>query len=727
MPSISIYNKANDTTSTKTIPIDIFYDWIKEGKWQDAVLKIRTCEWDSEEQERLKKSCPGVTFAGTFSSRNDSSLIEHSGRISVDFDYIDDPEAFKEQLKYDKYVEAAFVSLRGRGVCVICKVNPEKHREAHQGLSQYFFETYKKVCDPTSINVSRLRFVSFDPNIYINPNKVERFTKYPKTKPPKRVDKAIYAPDDFKYVLEQLVSRRINIVEDYHNWLRIGFGLVHQFGAAGEDYFHTISQFSAKYNPDQCSRQYKACLKHKGSNEATIAMFYYYCKEAGLEIYSERTKKIAYSASQGKKSGLNAEQVAENLEKFEGITGAQDIIRQVMDNNIDLDEDTLLDQVEIWLRQSFDLRRNAITRFIENNGVPVKQKDLNTIFIKAKKLFDKLTYDLLERLINSDFIPEYNPFMEFFEANKDIKPTGCIEKLFSTIKNRDPKYLEYFGKKWLVGIISAMHEDHSPLVLVLTGYKHGTGKTEWFRRLLPKELKPYYAESKLDAGKDDDILMTQKILIMDDEMGGKSKKEAKRLKELTSKQYFSLREPYGRNNVDLLRLAVLCGTTNENEILYDPTGNRRIIPVIVESIDKELYNTIDKTELLMEAYWLYKSGFDYRVIDDEDVKYLRQDEGLFEMSVAESELILKYFELPEVGAPASRMTATEIKVELEDLSRQKLIMDRISKELKRLGFQQEHTRVGRTTRRDYLVVKINRMANNATETFKGKEEDDLPF
>ena len=57
--------------------------------------------------------------------------------------------------------------------------------------------------------------------------------------------------------------------------------------------------------------------------------------------------------------------------------------------------------------------------------------------------------------------------------------------------------------------------------------------------MLPKELRSYYAESKLDAGKDDEILMTQKLLIMDDEMGGKSKKEVKRLKELTSKQTYS--------------------------------------------------------------------------------------------------------------------------------------------------------------------------------------------
>ena len=96
-------------------------------------------------------------------------------------------------------------------------------------------------------------------------------------------------------------------------------------------------------------------------------------------------------------------------------------------------------------------------------------------------------------------------------------------------------------------------------------------------RLLPAELKSLYAESKLDAGKDDEILMTQKILIVDDEFGGKSKQEEKRFKEITSKQIFNLREPYGRVNVDLNRLATLGGSTNDTGILNDPTGNRTFI------------------------------------------------------------------------------------------------------------------------------------------------------
>ena len=149
--------------------------------------------------------------------------------------------------------------------------------------------------------------------------------------------------------------------------------------------------------------------------------------------------------------------------------------------------------------------------------------------------------------MGSDFVESYNPVKDFFLKNSHITESGIIEEYTACI-NSDvgigTSYKYTFFKKWLVGLVASIHGEHSSLLMALTGSQN-CGKTQFFRRLLPDELKPFYAESKLDNGKDDEILMTQKILIMDDELGGKSKMEAKKLKELTSKQYFTLREPYG--------------------------------------------------------------------------------------------------------------------------------------------------------------------------------------
>ena len=633
-----------------------------------------------------------------FANRIDTGIEKHSGFIGIDIDDVEDPAVMKSMLCCDEYVVAAFTSISGRGLCVVFNIHPPKHREAFQGISEYLYQRYQVICDPTSINVSRPRFVSYDPDIYTTAN-YKKFVQYPKEKPPKKIEKVIYASNDFEHILNEIHSKRINLCENYHDWLRIGFAIGHKFGESGRQYFHCVSQYSSKYNPTSTDKQYTACLKHYSSTEATIATFYYYVKNAGIQIYSERTKAIAYTAAHGKKGGLSEEQVCSNLEKFEDITGAEDLVHQVYTGNIEINEDSIISELEMFLRQGYSLRRNEITRFIENKNKQIEQKDFNTIFIAAKKVMEKISYELVDRLINSDFVPNYNPFLDFINENKEINTTGNIEKIFRSINSKDPEYVLHFGRKWLVGMIASIHGQHSPLMLVLTGEKQNTGKTEWFRRLLPSELGKYYAESKLDEGKDGEILMTQKLLVVDDEMGGKSKKESKRLKELTSKQVFTLREPYGRNNVDLVRIATLGGTSNDNELLNDPTGNRRIVPVETYRIDHELYNSVNKVELFMEAYWLWKSDFKWKLGSD-DISYLNVDKISFEVSNFEKELIQKYFTPSE---EFEQMTSSEILIYLESKTRQRITVEKIGKELKALGFVQKKLDSG--TRRVYCLKK----------------------
>ena len=201
-------------------------------------------------------------------------------------------------------------------------------------------------------------------------------------------------------------------------------------------------------------------------------------------------------------------------------------------------------------------------------------------------------------MIYSDFTEHYNPFLEYIEKHSHLNTTGNIDRLIDCITSDTPGY-GLFIRKWLLCIPASIHGHPVRLVLALLGRQY-TGKTEWFRRLLPTSLSRYYGESKMDAGKDDELLMCNKLILMDDEMGGKSKVDEKRFKELTSKSIFSLRAPYGRYNEDHKRLALLCGTSNDPEVINDPTGNTRILPINIISMDHEAYNAIDKDELLME-------------------------------------------------------------------------------------------------------------------------------
>jgi predicted P-loop ATPase len=167
---------------------------------------------------------------------------------------------------------------------------------------------------------------------------------------------------------------------------------------------------------------------------------------------------------------------------------------------------------------------------------------------------------------------------------------------------------------------------------------------------------------------------------MDDEMGGKSKQDEKKFKELTSKNYFSLRASYGRYNEDYKRLAILCGTSNDHQLINDSTGNTRILPIDVSFIDHAAYNSIDKDDLFMELHRAYTSGESYQLVETE-LSILNEVGRSFESIPFERELILKFFNLP--SNRGEWLTATEIKDIIESHSKQRILsMKKLGSELK---------------------------------------------
>jgi hypothetical protein len=709
--TINIYSNIKQTTGGKDIPIDIFLDNIKDGKWQDLVLPIRALK-EEKEIEDAKKKVPYVTLSGKFNERKDNAIISHSGFIGIDIDDVD-PEETKSLICPDPYCYAAFTSIRGRGLCVIFKINGEKHREAYSAISEYLFDKYKVITDPTSVNPSRARFVSFDPHIWINTT-ADKFTALPRKKAEKKVPEIIYIQTDFDLIIQEITNRKIDITGGYKEWLNIGFAISDKFGEGGRNYFHNISQFSSTYSSKITDKQYTNCLKARKSG-ITIATFYYYAKNAGVSTTSPQTRLITKASYFAKTGGRTQESVVTLLKDAEGISADQsrDIIAQVFENNIKPpSEESLIEQIREWLKMEYNVKRNEITRKIEVNDKEMDDVIFNDVFCASKILFEKINAELLQRIIYSSHTVVYNPFFDFFSKYSHSKPKGVIKDFFGCIDSDTgvregeffPDYTYYFCSRWLVGLVASMHGKHSPLMLVFSGAQ-GNGKTEFFRQILPTELLPYFAESKMDNGKDDDILMCKKILIFDDEMSGKSKKEEKRMKELLSKAVITVREPYGRFSLDMKRIAVFCGTTNDQDILNDPTGNRRIIPVHIISIDFDKINKIDRVSLIMEAYWMYKEGFKWE-ISGEAVKVLNDNTGYFEQPSPEYDLLTKFYRLPDLGANYPQfLTTTEIKSFIETRTQQKLSITKIGIELKKIGAERVAKKVNGCTLRGYNLIE----------------------
>ncbi|RZJ92462.1 MAG: hypothetical protein EOO20_01770 [Chryseobacterium sp.] len=727
---ISFYKNTFDTNNDVETGIDDFLHDVLTGKYQDLVLAIRI-EKDKDKRSNLKKkTLPCVAISGSFTARNDSSLRAHSGFLAIDLDNLNEQkEAVKSILIQDPYVYAAFDSVSGSGLCLLVKIEGERHLDAFEAFSAYLYHNYQVIVDPSGKNISRLRYVSYDPALYSTAKPIV-FKKYlPKTKP-KPVNRIVFVKTEFDAIINEFAYRNINICEDYRDWVAIGYAIASKFGASGEDYFHTLSSQSSKYDQTNTENLYKAICKTESgakSTKSSVATIYYYAKINGIQTYSTFTQEIIKTTTTLKKSGLGAESIARNIEEFEGVVRDDtiDIINQAIENKVELEDGgSIVEDCERWLQYNTKLRLNEITLMVENDGVSQEDNEFNTMFIAAKKIIEKLDYSLFDRIIHSNNTPKFNPFIEWFKSYEGREPTGVIEELAKTIQTPNPEYAEKFIKKWLVGMISSIYGKHSPLMLILAGEMQNTGKTEWFRRLLPKVLHDkYFSESKLDAGKDDYILMCQKLIIMDDEMGGKSKAESKLLKDITSKQVFTLRKPYGRGNVNMNRIAVLCGTTNDLNILNDPTGNRRLIPIEVMSIDHEAYNKIDKIDLLLEAHALYKSGYKWE-LSKEDIAYLRDNTTKMEAFSVEYELIQRYVKLPETSLQGEDMSGTELKVHIESLSNQRININRLGQELKAIGFTQSIAWVNGKAKRTYRVVLTEKERQRDVMTEQGNE---IPF
>ena len=158
---------------------------IEEGNSKQIVSEIRAT-LDKEKANKIKFNLPSVCFSGKFGSdRKDEQLIEHSGFIVLDFDDVYELREKQTEIISHDFIYACWVSPSGKGLKALIKiVDGSKHKEHFQALQDVFPEI-----DKSGINVSRVCYESYDPEIYINERaftfkkvkKVEKIVAYEKT------------------------------------------------------------------------------------------------------------------------------------------------------------------------------------------------------------------------------------------------------------------------------------------------------------------------------------------------------------------------------------------------------------------------------------------------------------------------------------------------------------------------------------------------------------------
>jgi hypothetical protein len=301
--TVSVYSNFANTSEPQNFEFGVVLEAVKGGKWQEKVERVRSAI-DTKEKEKLKKALPCVTISGTFSERMASGLIKHSGLICID---IDKDISHRKEIEEDPYTYACFASASGNGLAVIVKIDPAKHLDSFTGLEKYYKDRCQITIDKSCKDVSRLRFVSYDPDTYINENSLV-------------FEVTSFFVSDFEKAVSAVESAGVNLTQDdYHRYLRIGFAIASECGEAGRDYFHRVCRLSSKYNEKNCDKQYNYCLRDKGAKKTSLGTFFHYLKEFGIKASDTGRFEIEYILRQKKREGESLREAVKELAAAKGM------------------------------------------------------------------------------------------------------------------------------------------------------------------------------------------------------------------------------------------------------------------------------------------------------------------------------------------------------------------------------------------------------------------------
>ncbi len=196
--------------------------------------------------------------------------------------------------------------------------------------------------------------------------------------------------------------------------------------------------------------------------------------------------------------------------------------------------------------------------------------------------------DVMEAVLS---VVRENPFHPVRDYLDSLKWDGVprIDTLFIKYAGaKDTAYVRAIGAKALIAAVRRVRQPGCKFdnVVVLESPEQGRGKSTFIKLLVPNE--DWFAESGTlnnVESKDAPLALEGKWIIEMGEMSGLPKTAVESMKAFVSCAVDRIRRPYGRLVEDLPRQCIFMGTTNRDDYLKDPTGNRRFWPVLVGTSD----------------------------------------------------------------------------------------------------------------------------------------------
>jgi predicted P-loop ATPase len=202
----------------------------------------------------------------------------------------------------------------------------------------------------------------------------------------------------------------------------------------------------------------------------------------------------------------------------------------------------------------------------------------------------------------------YHPIQEILNDLPRIAPQSpvstedsktALESKLHEIMDCTPVEARYVAT-WMMAAVRTMgvgdpHPDAEKLpvrfvnnyVLIISGIQN-TGKSTFVRSLLAP-FGEFAAETPFRFEDKDFLLSTSaNAFLFSDELRGYNEKEVDTIKAFTSMTGFMARAPYRANPSTYKRLCSYVATTNESNILHDPSGERRFLVVTMNKYPKTI-------------------------------------------------------------------------------------------------------------------------------------------
>ena len=362
------------------------------------------------------------------------------------------------------------------------------------------------------------------------------------------------------------------------------------------------------------------------------------------------------------------------------VDNLKDAIVDNSEEDVDKDGKDLSDNIMRmigFLCKKYDFRYNSVMKFTEYRPKdkdywgyqPVDARVQKRMTLEVQLANIRVSIKDVRNYLESDLLSTYNPVENFlFKCMGKWDGKDHIRALARMVPTDNPHWEDWFYT-WFLAMVdqwrSYSHRKYGNSVAPLLISKQGYNKSTFCRSLVPPELQWGYNDNLVLSEKRQVLqAMCQALLLNLDEFNQISPQVQQGfLKNIIQLPSVKMKPPYGSHVQEFPRMASFIATSNMEDILSDPSGNRRFLGV-------ELTGPIDVSQLpnyeqlYAQALAALQAG-EKTYFDAEQTKLIMASNRKFEVISPVDQYFNLYFDLTDDVKQGEYLTAAEIFQELK--------------------------------------------------------------